>query len=76
MAGLNAAFSYVPHDVVQMLITGQVYQGGWNLSQRIWSDNQQTQKDIYQIMARGLAENKSIYNIAKDLAFQLAEGRV
>lgn len=65
--GLNAAFSYVPHDVVQMLITGQVYQGGWNLSQRIWSDNQQTQKDIYQIMARGLAENKSIYSIAKDL---------
>lgn len=65
--GLNAAFSHVPHDVVQMLVTGQVYQGGWNLSQRIWSDNQQTQKDIYQIMARGLAEQKPIYNIAKDL---------
>ena len=65
--GLNAAFSHVPHDVVQMLVTGQVYQGGWNLSQRIWSDNQQTQKDIYQIMARGLAEQKSVFNIAKDL---------
>ena len=65
--GLNAAFSYIPHDVVQMLITGQIYQGGWNLSQRIWSDNQQTQKDIYQIMARGLAEQKSVYEIAKDL---------
>ena len=65
--GLNAAFSYVPHDVVQMLVTGQVYQGGWNLSQRIWSDNQQTQKDIYQIMARGLAKQKSIFAIAKDL---------
>lgn len=72
--GLNAAFSYVPHDVVQMLITGQVYQGGWNLSQRIWSDNQQTQKDIYQIMARGLAENKSIYNIAKDLESYVKPG--
>lgn len=65
--GLNAAFSYIPHDVVQRLITGKIYQGGWNLSQRIWSDNQQTQKDIYQIMARGLAEQKSIYEIAKDL---------
>ena len=65
--GLNAAFSYVPHDVVQMLVTGQVYQSGWSLSQRIWSDNQQTQKDIYQIMARGLAEQKPIFNIAKDL---------
>lgn len=72
--GLNAAFSYVPHDVVQMLITGQVYQGGWNLSQRIWSDNQQTQKDIYQIMARGLAENKSIYSIAKDLESYVRPG--
>lgn len=72
--GLNAAFSYVPHDVVQMLITGQVYQGGWNLSQRIWSDNQQTQKDIYQIMARGLAEQKPIYNIAKDLESYVRPG--
>ena len=72
--GLNAAFSYVPHDVVQMLITGQVYQGGWNLSQRIWSDSQQTQKDVYQIMARGLAENKSIYSIAKDLESYVRPG--
>lgn len=65
--GLNAAFSYVPNDVVQRLVTGQIYQGGWNLSQRIWSDSQQTQKDVYQIMARGLAEQKSVYEIAKDL---------
>ena len=72
--GLNAAFSYVPHDVVQMLITGQVYKSGWSLSQRIWSDNQQTQKDIYQIMARGLAEQKSIFNIAKDLESYVRPG--
>lgn len=72
--GLNAAFSHVPHDVVQMLVTGQVYQGGWNLSQRIWSDNQQTQKDIYQIMARGLAEQKSVFSIAKDLESYVKPG--
>ncbi len=65
--GLNAAFSYIPNDVVQRLITGQIYQGGWNLSQRIWSDNQQTQRDVYQVMAKGLAEQKSVYEIAKDL---------
>lgn len=65
--GLNAAFSYIPNDVVQRLITGQIYQSGWSLSQRIWSDSQQTQKDVYQIMARGLAEQKSVYEIAKDL---------
>lgn len=65
--GLNAAFSFIPNDVVQRLVTGQIYQGGWNLSQRIWSDSQQTQRDAYQIMARGLAEQKSVYEIAKDL---------
>ena len=72
--GLNAAFSYVPHDVVQMLVTGQVYQSGWSLSQRIWSDNQQTQKDVYQIMARGLAEQKPIFAIAKDLESYVRPG--
>lgn len=66
-AGLNAAFSYVPHETVQKLITGQIYESGWSLSSRIWSDNEQTLKDIYQVMARGLAENKPIYEITKDL---------
>lgn len=65
--GLNAAFSYVPHEIVQNLITGQIYESGWSLSSRIWGDNEQTLKDIYQVMAKGLAENKPIYDIAKDL---------
>lgn len=65
--GLNAAFSYVPDEIVRNLITGQIYESGWSLSSRIWSDNEQTLKDIYRIMARGLAENKPIYEIAKDL---------
>ena len=65
--GLNAAFSYVPHEIVQNLVTGQIYDSGWSLSSRIWGDNEQTLKDIYQVMAKGLAENKPIYQIAKDL---------
>ena len=65
--GLNAAFSYVPHETVQNLVTGQIYDSGWSLSSRIWGDNEQTLKDIYQVMAKGLAENKPIYEIAKDL---------
>lgn len=65
--GLNAAFSYVPHEIVQNLVTGQIYDSGWSLSFRIWGDNEQTLKDIYQVMAKGLAENKPIYEIAKDL---------
>lgn len=66
-SGLNAAFSYVPHEIVQNLITGQIYDSGWSLSSRIWGDNEQTLKDIYQVMAKGLAENKPIYAIAKEL---------
>ena len=65
--GLNAAFSYVPDEIVRNLITGQIYDSGWSLSARIWSDNEKTLKDIYQVMAKGLAENKPIYEIAKDL---------
>ena len=65
--GLNAVFSYVPHEIVQNLVTGQIYDSGWSLSSRIWGDNEQTLKDIYQVMAKGLAENKPIYEIAKDL---------
>ena len=65
--GLNAAFSYVPDEIVRNIITGQIYDSGWSLSARIWGDNEQTLKDIYQVMAKGLAENKPIYEIAKDL---------
>lgn len=65
--GLNAAFSYVPDSVVRNIVTGQIYESGWSLSSRIWGDNEQTLKDIYQVMAKGLAENKSIYDISKDL---------
>lgn len=65
--GLNAAFSYVPDEIVRNLVTGQIYESGWSLSSRIWSDNEQTLKDIYQVVAKGLAENKPIYEIAKDL---------
>lgn len=65
--GLNATFSYVPKDTVERLVTGQIYKSGWNLSKRIWGDNEQTLKDIYQVMAKGIAEQKPIYDIVKDL---------
>lgn len=65
--GLNAAFSSVPDQIVRMLVTGQIYEGGWNLSSRIWSDNEQTMRTAYQIVAKGMAENRPIYDIAKEL---------
>lgn len=66
-SGLNAAFSSVPDQIVRMLVTGQIYEGGWNLSSRIWSDNEQTMRTAYQIVAKGMAENRPIYEIAKEL---------
>lgn len=65
--GLNAAFNYVPDQIVRNLITGQIYDSGWSLSKRIWSDNELALKDIYRVVARGMAQNKPIYEIAKDL---------
>jgi len=65
--GLNAAFSYVPDEIVRNLVTGQIYESGWSLSSRIWGDNEKTLKDIYEIMAKGVAENKPIFQIAKEL---------
>lgn len=65
--GLNAAFNFVPDEVVRNLVTGQIYASGWSLSSRIWGDNEQTMKDAYQIMAKGLAENKHVFEIAKEL---------
>jgi len=64
---VNAAFSMVNDSVVRNIATGQIYDSGWSLSKRIWSDNEATLKDIHTVMASGIAQNKSIYDISKDL---------
>ena len=67
--GLDAAFEHVPASVVNSLVTGSVYgnAGSWSLSKAIWSDNEKALRDIYQIMAGGLAKNMSVEEIASDL---------
>lgn len=65
--GISAAFSSVPNMVVQNLITGKIYESKWSLSKSIWGDNEDTMRSIYEIVAGGQAQNKSIYEIAKDL---------
>lgn len=65
--GISAAFSSVPTEIVQNIITGQVYEGGWSLAKSIWSDNEDTLSKAYEMVAGGIAENKSVYEIAKDL---------
>ena len=64
---IQGAFSSVPSDVVKSLLTGQVYDGRWSLSRSIWNSNTKAKKDINTIIAEGIAQNKSTYDIAKDL---------
>lgn len=65
--GISAAFSSVPTEIVQNIITGQIYEGGWSLAKSIWSDSEDTLSKAYEMVAGGIAENKSVHDIAKDL---------
>lgn len=64
---LKGAFSYVPNRVIERLISGKVYEGRWTLSTALWKGGKKTKEDIAKIVAKGLAANKSTYDIAKDL---------
>lgn len=72
--GLEAAFSHVPDQIVRNLITGQIYDSGWSLSKRIWSDNEAIMRDAYKIVAKGMAENLPTYDIAKQLEAYVRPG--
>ena len=64
---VQGAFSHVPDDVVRLMATGKLYGGNWSLSKAIWRSTRKAQKDIHTIIAEGIAQNKSAYDIAKDL---------
>lgn len=64
---IEGAFSHIPSEVVKVISTGQLYEGNWSLSSSIWGINNKTSHDINQIIAQGIAQNKSSYDIAKDL---------
>lgn len=57
----------IPKDIVNVVATGQLYEGNWSLSRSIWKDIDKKQSDINTIIAKGIAQNKSAYDIAKDL---------
>ena len=71
MAGLglklDKAFSYVPRQEMANILSGKLYGKDWNFSKAIWGMEKKTKEDLEKIVARGLAENKPIYDIAKDL---------
>lgn len=64
---VQGAFSHVPDEVVRAVTTGQIYEGKWSLSRAIWKNTRRTQKDVQSVIAQGIAQNKSAYDIAKDL---------
>lgn len=64
---IEGAYSHVPRDVVNALVTGQVYGGNWSLSGAIWRDIDKHKSDISKIVAEGVAANLSSYDIAKSL---------
>lgn len=66
--GVKAAYTSVPDYAIRSLLTGNVYESGWSLSQRIWSANEQIQQKAYEIVAQGVATNTPIYEISKSLA--------
>ena len=60
-------FVSIQKSVVDDIITGRVYSNGWNLSKRIWGINDKVYQDVYSIVAKGIAEQKTTYEIAKDI---------
>lgn len=61
-------YTHVAEDVVESIISGDLYEGDWSLSKAVWKNVETNQKDIEMIIAKGIAENKSVVDIAKDLA--------
>lgn len=68
-AGMSTedAYTHVPAQVVESVLSGQLYKGKWSLSSAIWKDNKAFSKDINRVVAEGIAQNKSAFDIAKDL---------
>lgn len=57
----------IPQQVVETVSSGKLYDGNWTLSRAIWKDINKNQSTLDRIIAKGIAENKSSYDIAKDL---------
>ena len=54
-------------NMVDMVITGRLYNGRFSLSSSIWGNNQRVIRDINRIVSRGIAKGQSTYEIAKNL---------
>ena len=64
---VEGAFSYVPREITNRIVNGQIYAGNWSLSQTIWGHTNNFNDKLSYIVAKGTAQGKSAYDIAKDL---------
>lgn len=64
---VSTFFANVPNDVVNMILTGDIYNQKWALSNSIWKHTEKAKDDIYKIVAEGVAGNKDTLSIARDL---------
>lgn len=62
---IDTKFSLAKDMAIRNIITGNVYTTGYSLSSRLWQIENNTMKDIYTVISKGIAQNKSIYEIAK-----------
>lgn len=61
-------FTKVPTEVVGELVNGGFYKDGKGLSKRIWHNENKANAEFDYIIQKGLAEKRSIADIAADLA--------
>lgn len=64
---IHNAFEYVPNQIIDAIITGNVYQDGWTLSKAIWGAQKRTQDSLDKIIAIGTKQGKSAFQIAQDI---------
>lgn len=64
---IKGAYSYIPRQEMLNIASGKLYGEKWSLSQAIWKSGLRTKSDIQNVVAKGLAENKPIKDIADDL---------
>lgn len=65
--GFAGSFAAVPRKTIDLLISGQVYDKPWTLSSAVWNNAQYTEKIVREIVAQGLAEQKSTLEIIRDV---------
>lgn len=63
----SSIFSKIPKDAMNEILFGKAYKDRKGLNERIWEYTKKFNKDIDYIIAEGIDNKKSTYEIAKDL---------